>query len=141
MRKITALLQAKNIALQTLRYCMSDCSESLIADWRSNLYLAEFVDSRNSGIRLEPRSEDGRRQLHDGRAGPESSKAGQGPLVVIANYVFDSLSQDAFIVADGHISEALVTTTANAGASCRRERGTAASAAQQLATLLSRMSP
>ncbi|HXA83699.1 MAG TPA: hypothetical protein VNZ47_01410, partial [Candidatus Dormibacteraeota bacterium] len=39
------------------------------------------------------------------------AKPAKGPLVVIANYVFDSLPQDAFIVANGQLSEALLTTT------------------------------
>ncbi len=35
-----------------------------------------------------------------------------GPLVVIANYVFDSLPQDAFAIENGAIHEILVTTLA-----------------------------
>src|SRR5262249_51952849 len=38
------------------------------------------------------------------------SDGGKGPAVVIANYVFDSLPQDAFIISDGTLLESLVTT-------------------------------
>src|SRR6476646_3418238 len=45
LRKLTALLQAKSVAPRTVRYSMSDCSESLLAEWRANRHLGEFVDS------------------------------------------------------------------------------------------------
>ena len=80
---------------------MADCSESLLADWRANRYLAEFVDS---GIlefelhRAQPQSDEEEKPSMPGGSDPEPTKA-NGPLVVIANYVFDSLPQDAFIIA------------------------------------------
>jgi hypothetical protein len=109
LRKVTALLQARNIAPQIVRYCMSDCSESLLADWRANRYLAEFVESGILEFQLH-RAEDSL-STPQGSNPAEMAKPAKGPLVVIANYVFDSLPQDAFIVADGQISEALLTTT------------------------------
>src|SRR5207237_10050255 len=48
------------------------------------------------------------------RKDAETSSA-KGPLVVIANYVCDSLPQDAFVINNGQISESLVTTTKSAG--------------------------
>ena len=115
LRKITALLQAKNIAPQILRYRMTDCSEGLIAEWRANRYLAEFVAGGILEFELLRAEEDRNAASFTESAGPEPAKQAKGPLVVIANYVFDSLPQDAFIIAGGQISEALVTTTANAG--------------------------
>lgn len=107
LRKITALLQAKNIAPRILRYCMADCSDSLIAEWRGNRYLAEFVASGILEFDLLGAEEAEAKESH-------SAKQAKGPLVVIANYVFDSLPQDAFIICAGKISEALITTTAGA---------------------------
>ena len=46
------------------------------------------------------------------QAGQEHRQETRGPLVVIANYVFDSLPQDAFAVKDGEIREFRVTTSA-----------------------------
>jgi hypothetical protein len=109
LRKLTTLLQARKIATQILRYCMADCSESLLADWRANRYLAEFVESGILEFQLH-RSEDGALSTSQGSNSPDLAKPAKGPLVVIANYVFDSLPQDAFIVANGQLSEALVTT-------------------------------
>ena len=106
LRKITAWLQARKIAPQIIRYYLADCSESLIAEWRANRYLAEFAAAgilEFKLVRAEGRTE----------AEPLSSDT-KGPLVVIANYVFDSLPQDAFIIANGNISEALITITSSA---------------------------
>jgi Putative S-adenosyl-L-methionine-dependent methyltransferase len=97
LRKLVVLLQNQNIPLHLLRYCMTDTSESLIAEWRKNPYLKEFV---SSGILEFEVFQAG--QKHQSR----------GPLAVIANYVFDSLPQDAFAVEDGRIHEILVTTSA-----------------------------
>ncbi|HEV7675250.1 MAG TPA: SAM-dependent methyltransferase [Candidatus Angelobacter sp.] len=115
LRKLTALLQARKIAPQIVRYCMSDCSESLLADWRANRYLAEFVESGNLEFQLH-HAEDSL-STPQGSNPAEMAKPGKGPLVVIANYVFDSLPQDAFVVANGQLSEALLTTRVNQPAS------------------------
>jgi hypothetical protein len=109
LRKITALLRARNIAPRILRYCMTDCSESLIADWHANRYLAVFVEQGILEFRLHG-AEDEAVSQSAAEGDPGSAKQAKGPLVVIANYVFDSLPQDAFIIANGQISEALVTT-------------------------------
>lgn len=109
LRKLTPLLQARNILPQVLRYSMSDCSESLLAEWRANLYLAEFVKAGILEFQLHRAEEDTLSRTGAGSA--DSTVQGTGPLVVIANYVFDSLPQDAFVIANGEIREALVTTT------------------------------
>ncbi len=115
LRKLTTLLQAGKIPPQIVRYSMADCSEDLIAEWRANRYLAEFVDSGILEFELLPAAEENK-SPNAGADAPQSVKPSSGPLVVIANYVFDSLPQDAFIVADGKISEALVTTTSGSAA-------------------------
>jgi hypothetical protein len=99
LRKLAPLLQRQNVPLQHVRYCMTDTSESLIAEWRSNAYLQEFVSS-------------GVLEFATFQAGEEYQSQPTGPLVVIANYVFDSLPQDAFAIQSGGIHEFLVTTSA-----------------------------
>src|SRR5258708_5991310 len=102
LRNLTALLRTKNIAPCAVRYCITDCSESVVQSWRTNSYLAEFVECGMLEFELL-------------QAGEEIKfPPAKGPLVVIANYVFDSLPQDAFVIQEGKISEALVTTTAPA---------------------------
>ena len=81
---------------------MTDASEKLVTEWRENAYLKEFV---GSGI-LE---------FEIFQAGQEHKLQRRGSLVAIANYVFDSLPQDAFAIDNGVIHEILVTTSAPAG--------------------------
>lgn len=102
LRKLTALLRENNIPLHPLRYCMTDTSESLLTEWRENAYLKEFA---SAGI-LE---------FEIFQAGQKYRQEARGPLIIIANYVFDSLPQDAFAIANGEIQEILVTTSAAAG--------------------------
>ncbi len=110
LRQLGPLLRDKGLSLSLVRYCMTDCSEALIESWSANSWLAEFV-------------QDGILQFELLEAGENitsgflpSGPAGRGPLVVIANYVFDSLPQDAFVIQDGRISQVLVTTQSPAEA-------------------------
>jgi tetratricopeptide (TPR) repeat protein len=111
LRQLEPLLRAKNISLNTVRYCMTDCSEILIESWSANPYLSEFVERRILQFQqFGTEGETGSRFLSgDGLQQPEASR---GPLVVIANYVFDSLPHDAFLVKDAKIFELLQSTTA-----------------------------
>lgn len=101
LRKLTALLQNNNMPLHLLRYCMTDTSENLLAEWRENTYLKEFVSA-------------GVLEFEVFQAGQKYRREVSGPLIVIANYVFDSLPQDAFAVENGRVHEILVTTSAAA---------------------------
>jgi tetratricopeptide (TPR) repeat protein len=101
LRKLTALLKSNSVPVHLVRYCMTDTAENLIVEWRENDYLKEFV---SSGI-LE---------FEVLQAGQQSQFKHNGPLVVIANYVFDSLPQDAFSIENGALHEILVTTSAAA---------------------------
>lgn len=104
LRHLTALMRDKNVALESVRYCMTDCSPELIESWRANSYLAEFTG--NGMLQFEV--------LRAGDAIKSPFLGQKGPLIVIANYVFDSLPQDAFLIQDGNISEMLVSTAAPA---------------------------
>lgn len=105
LRQLTALMRSKNIALESIRYCMTDCPPELVESWRRNPYLGEFTG--NGLLQFEV--------LRVGERINSAFLSSKGPLVVIANYVFDSLPQDAFVIHEGQISECLVTTTAPAG--------------------------
>jgi tetratricopeptide (TPR) repeat protein len=115
LRHLSPLLRAKGLPLETVRYCMTDCAESVVESWRTNSYLAEFV---TCGVLEFELFAAGQKVNHLFGAGQEPPP---GPLVVIANYVFDSLPQDAFVIIqdgqhgqrgqDGKIFESLVTTT------------------------------
>ncbi|HEU4414227.1 MAG TPA: SAM-dependent methyltransferase [Candidatus Angelobacter sp.] len=111
LSKLSVLLEARKLPPEIVRYSMSDCSDSLLQFWSANRYLAPFVASGVLDFQLHSQES----QEPHGADGAVARPAGQasGPLVVIANYVFDSLPQDAFVIAEGQISEALITTASS----------------------------
>ena len=100
-------------------YVLTDVSERTLTALEAHPYLQRFIANgsldfayfdvehpaplclRSTGHRLEP----------------------EGPLVVIANYVFDSLPTDCFAVRDGELYECLVTTRAPEPAPCLDDPG------------------
>ena len=102
LRKLAASMRNQNMPLNLVRYCMTDTSENLLKDWRENAYLKEFVSA-------------GVLEFEVFQAGEEYQQKTRGPLVVIANYVFDSLPQDAFAIENGGIQQILLTTSAAEG--------------------------
>jgi tetratricopeptide (TPR) repeat protein len=104
LRQLTTLFRSKRFSWDAVHYYMADCSPELIESWRKNPYLAEFVESGMLEFELI--------KIGEGISSPFLNQ--KAPLILFANYVFDSLPQDAFIIKDSHISEALVTTTAPA---------------------------
>ena len=109
LRKLADLMHAANIAVSTVRYCMTDCSENLLQSWRLNAYLAGFV--RQGTLVFEQLQAGGEIDSSFVNSNFTSSTQPGGPLVLIANYVFDSLPQDAFVINNGQVLEALLTTT------------------------------
>jgi hypothetical protein len=120
LRHLAERMRAGNIAPNTIRYCMTDCTENLLQSWRVNPYLAGFVNQGmlefevlQAGDEMDPVFLSGNSQ-----GGRQSVP---GPLVLIANYVFDSLPQDAFVIENGQILEARVTTAQKPGNSQKSE--------------------
>ena len=103
LRGLTTLFHAAQLPLELLRYEMTDCSDEHTAEWRENAALREF--SRAGLLKF--------RVLRAGEAGnaSQSDDAANAPLVVIANYVFDSLAQDAFTIENHEIREFRISTS------------------------------
>lgn len=102
LRQLTTQLRSQNIAPDCFRYCMTDCSPSLLESWEKNESLSIFLATGQLSFELLDLGEEIRSDfLSDSNT----------PLIVIANYVFDSLPQDAFAVKDGTILESVITTS------------------------------
>ena len=108
LRKLTALLREREMDAQLVRYEMTDCGEKVLDAWRGNQYLREFSDQGILHFLVLRADEASLMDL--------GGKNQAGPLVVIANYVFDSLPQDAFAVSKGEITEMLLTTSGDGDA-------------------------
>jgi tetratricopeptide (TPR) repeat protein len=87
-----------------VRYVLSDFAERNVAAFAGHPSLRPLFDASVLDVaRVDLESDEETVMLR--RAGPLS----RAPLVVLANYVFDSLPQDAFSVREGQLLEDLVT--------------------------------
>lgn len=105
LRKLSMLLRERDLNPQLVRYVMTDCAEEVLDAWRDNHYLKELSDQGILDFRLLRADEERLMDLG------ETHQA--GPLVLVANYVFDSLPQDAFAISNGEIAEMLLTISAS----------------------------
>lgn len=89
-------------------FVMSDFSEKNLQFWRQHSSLQAFVAQGQLDFALVDLSQSQDIMLLQSGA---TLAAGQisNPLVVLANYVFDSIEQDAFCVEDGILYESLVS--------------------------------
>src|SRR6266849_7946971 len=112
LKALTALLEEASSVHQRFVYVMTDASASVLEYWRDNPRLRSFVEAGvldfahfdllelaplellNTGVTL--------------RAGAVAN-----PVVVVANYIFDSIPQDAFTIKDGQLFANLVSISAS----------------------------
>jgi hypothetical protein len=90
------------------RYVMTDFAESTLAAWRAHPALGPWLDAGRLDFARFDAEHDATLVLE--RAGTTLAPGNvEAPVVAIANYVFDGLPLDAFSVADGQLSEWLVS--------------------------------
>jgi tetratricopeptide (TPR) repeat protein len=102
VRELGALLDALPLELPPVVYVMTDFSESTLADWAANPRLADAqIDFASFDV-----TADSTLQLR--RRGIVLDKVAN-PLVVIANYIFDSVPADAFAFSGERLEECLLS--------------------------------
>jgi hypothetical protein len=113
VKRLAELCEAAPTGLQPL-YVMTDIAETNVEFWESHPEFPRYIDA---GILDMACFDIDRPAPLTLRASGEVIDHGQpsAGAVCIANYVFDSMRQDAFQVKDGRIFEQLVTITAPAG--------------------------
>src|SRR6185503_18970612 len=91
---------------------MTDASPSVIEFWRDNKRLQQFVDSGTLDYAQFDLLDLAPLQLLNSGA---TLRAGTvaNPVVLIANYIFDSIPQDAVSIKDGQLYANLVTVSAS----------------------------
>lgn len=99
-----------------IKYVMTDASESTVRSWLNDRRLAPFVERNilDFAVFEAGKTKEVNLLVSRARLGVSNLRL---PIAVIANYVFDSVPQDVFVVERGRLFEALVTTTAPDGAS------------------------
>jgi len=99
-------------ACPRLVYVMTDASESNVRGWAANPLLRAHVDAGRLVLAVHDASgQDLVRPYPSGK--PLSARSVRNPIVLVANYLFDSLPQDVFRVRNGVLEEGRVTLSAD----------------------------
>jgi len=104
---IRSLLEIAAAGDLAFRYVLTDFSERNIGRIRNHPKLLPFFASGHADVALLDLERIGEIRL---QMSGTTLAAGHGqPLIVVANYVFDSVPQDAFYVQDGVLHESLIS--------------------------------
>jgi tetratricopeptide (TPR) repeat protein len=102
MRELEALLDALPLELPPVVYVMTDFAETTLADWAANPRLAHAqIDFASFDVAADATLALRRRGVVLDRLA--------NPLVVIANYLFDSVPADAFAIVGERLEECLLS--------------------------------
>jgi hypothetical protein len=108
LKKLLRLQQSSALRDVRIQYVMTDLAERNLEFWREHPRLQPFLDSGLLDLACFDASRDTEIRLAiSGRV--LAPGAVRNPMVMIANYVFDSIPQDAFWIEDGQLFESLVT--------------------------------
>ena len=90
------------------KYVMTDFTERNLEYWRTHKWLQPFIEAGVLDFaRFDVECDEQVRLVHSGEV--LAAETLRNPTVVISNYLFDSIPQDAFSVAEGQLYEALST--------------------------------
>jgi hypothetical protein len=115
LRRLLELRRDSGLDLPPVRHVLTDMAERNVEAWLANPWLRPLFDDGVLDVARFDLQSDREIEL---RCSGERLAPGSlaNPLVAIANYVFDSVPQDAFLVERGELYETLVTTTPDRGA-------------------------
>lgn len=109
LRALEALQRRSPGADPPIRYVMTDVADATIEFWRTHEALARFVRvGQLDFARFDAETGDSLRLQQEQRTIGRGSPAAR--IVVIANYVFDGLRHDAFVLRGGRLYEYLAAT-------------------------------
>ncbi|MEQ9367388.1 MAG: hypothetical protein RIF32_24360 [Leptospirales bacterium] len=115
----------------SVRYIMTDLVEANVEFWRDHEKFAPFVEAGLLEFQcLDLDWNSNERALGIPPAGPDELRA--NPAAVIANYCFDSLRNDVFLVRGGRLFEARVDVLRSAGRTSSLENSWSVECAQNM---------
>lgn len=110
LKRFLHILENSSLKGLKFKYIITDLAERNVTYWRNHSYLEPYFESGLLDCATFDMTRD--KELHLSCSG-EVLSAGNlhNPLILIANYTFDSLPQDTFYVKDGDLYEGLITVT------------------------------
>ncbi len=102
LNRLLDLLSRSPLEAVKVRYVLTDFTESTLEPLRKHPLLLPMIEEGLIEIARFDATEETEIQTRHGVLSPKTSR---NPLAVLANYVFDSLPQDAFATHDGQLFE------------------------------------
>ncbi len=114
LKRFLHIVENSSLKGLKFKYIVTDFSEKNIEYWQKHSFLKPYFDSGILDCATFDITKDDKLKL---RNSGEVLKCGnlKNPLILIANYTFDSLPQDTFYVNNGEIFEGLITITSPEG--------------------------
>ncbi len=110
MRRLFELQKALNISAKIV-YVMTDFTAANLSFWESHEKLKPFIDANQLDFALYDMEKDIELTLI--KSGKTLSRHDvKNPIALIGNYIFDTVSDDAFYVENGQLYESLMTVDA-----------------------------
>lgn len=111
LKRFLHLIDNSSLKGLTFKYLITDLADRNVDYWLNHSYLKPFFDNGVLDCATFNMAED--EELHLRNGGEVLRKGNlKNPLILFANYTFDSLPQDTFYVNKGELYEGLVTVTA-----------------------------
>ncbi len=110
LKKIEKLQQQLNLTQIKFCYVMTDFTESNLKYWDSHPALQHFLENGMLDFAIFNMEEDTTVQLRKHQTVLTEGSI-INPMTVIANYIFDTVSHDAFTVSNGEVKASLVNLT------------------------------
>lgn len=108
IKKLQALKLLSPLPTPAFRYVMTDFTQKNIDCWRSHAALQPYIKDGLLDFALFDAENDSRLLLQE--SGIElAAETNHNPVIVLANYIFDTLIQDVFRVKTGKLEQGLVT--------------------------------
>ena len=110
LKRFLHLIENSSLKGLKFKYIVTDFSEKNIEYWQNHSFLKSYFDSGILDCATFDISKDDHLKLRNSGEILASGNL-KNPLILIANYTFDSLPQDTFYVNNGEIFEGLITIT------------------------------
>ena len=108
LQKFFALLKESSLHALRMRYIMTDFTESNLRGWAAQPLFKEFIEQGVLDFGLFDIEKDTSIKLFHSEKWLSPAEL-ENPLIVFANYIFDTLTQDLFRIESGAVHEVLVT--------------------------------
>jgi tetratricopeptide (TPR) repeat protein len=112
LKRLLHLCQQSAVAPQSFRYVLTDAAEDNLEFWRRHPSFQAFFKEGMLDVARFDVNDSTRLESQTSGAIVEAGSL-RRPLVVIANYLFDSVPQDLFCFRDGHALRCLVSLSAD----------------------------